>query len=73
MASAASLALPCLRLAVVRGVQLWLPQVLKAILEEGTNNNAVKYMHTREQTYNVIDYHKYERAMDAATSTDNAV
>lgn len=27
-------------------------------------------MHTREQTYAVIDYHKYEKAMDAALAAE---
>lgn len=43
-------------------------RVLRSILETGGNAKAVDLMHTREQTYSVIDYHKYERAMDAALS-----
>jgi len=39
-------------------------EVFKAILQDGTNKNAEKLMHTRMQTYDVIDYMSYEKAMD---------
>ena len=38
-----------------------------AILADDGNARAEReLMHTREQTYEVIDYHKYEREMDDA-------
>merc|ERR1712187_216508 len=39
-------------------------EVFKTILQDGTNKNAEKLMHTRMQTYDVIDYMSYEKAMD---------
>jgi len=39
-------------------------QVFKGILSDGTNAGVEKLMHTRMQTYDVIDYMKYEKAMD---------
>lgn len=39
-------------------------EVFKAILQDGTNKEAEKLMHTRMQTYDVIDYMSYEKAMD---------
>eukprot|EP00927_Polykrikos_kofoidii_P058383 TRINITY_DN5286_c0_g1_i2.p1 TRINITY_DN5286_c0_g1~~TRINITY_DN5286_c0_g1_i2.p1 ORF type:complete len:315 (-),score=50.17 TRINITY_DN5286_c0_g1_i2:177-1121(-) len=42
--------------------------VYTAILRDGTNANAEKFMHTRMQTYDVIDYMAYERAMDEGQS-----
>merc|ERR1711966_396253 len=43
----------------------------KAILEDGTNEKAEKLMHTRMQTYDVIDYMSYEKAMDEAMKTSS--
>ena len=37
-----------------------------AILADGGNARAVQLMHTRAQTYRVIDYEAHEAAMDAA-------
>ncbi len=42
--------------------------VYSRILNEGTNAGAVELMHTREQTYSVIDYHKHEAMVDAAAA-----
>jgi len=39
-------------------------ETFKAILQDGTNRNAEKLMHHRMQTYEVIDYLSYEKAMD---------
>jgi len=43
-------------------------EVFKGILADGTNKNVEKNMHHRMQTYEVIDYMAYEKAMDAAAS-----
>jgi len=39
--------------------------VFQGILKEGTNKGVEGLMHTRMQTYDVIDYMAYERALDA--------
>merc|ERR1740121_3540999 len=39
-------------------------ETFKAILRDGTNKEAEKLMHHRMQTYEVIDYMSYEKAMD---------
>lgn len=44
--------------------------VFQAILKDGTNAGAEKLMHTRMQTYDVIDYMAYERALDASQAKD---
>jgi methylisocitrate lyase len=44
--------------------------VYKAILADGTNATAEKLMHTRMQTYDVIDYMAYEKALDASQASD---
>ena len=42
-------------------------EVFVAIREDDGNKRAeAELMHTREQTYEVIDYHAYERALDAS-------
>eukprot|EP00927_Polykrikos_kofoidii_P077365 TRINITY_DN74309_c0_g1_i1.p1 TRINITY_DN74309_c0_g1~~TRINITY_DN74309_c0_g1_i1.p1 ORF type:complete len:306 (+),score=61.72 TRINITY_DN74309_c0_g1_i1:129-1046(+) len=46
--------------------------VFKSILTDGTNKNAEKFMHTRMQTYEVIDYMAYERALDEAQQKGDA-
>ena len=46
-------------------------QVFHAILGNGTNREAVQFMNTREETYQVIDYHCYERQLDAALTTED--
>eukprot|EP00793_Prasinoderma_coloniale_P006938 PRCOL_00001770-RA len=38
------------------------------ILDEGTNAGTLEIMHTREETYAVIDYHKHEAVVDAAAA-----
>lgn len=45
-------------------------EVYKAILADGTNANAEKLMHTRMQTYDVIDYMSYEQALDAVQAKE---
>jgi len=40
--------------------------VYQGILKDGTNANVEGIMHTRMQTYDVIDYMAYEKAMDEA-------
>mmetsp|Transcript_42526 Transcript_42526/g.64310 ORF Transcript_42526/g.64310 Transcript_42526/m.64310 type:complete len:306 (-) Transcript_42526:461-1378(-) len=42
--------------------------VFKGILADGTNKEVEKTMHHRMQTYEVIDYMAYEKAMDAAAA-----
>merc|ERR1712091_164625 len=39
--------------------------VYTTIAETGSQNAAMAALHTREETYEVIDYHKYEREVDA--------
>ena len=39
--------------------------VYATIAETGSQNAAMEALHTREETYEVIDYHKYERQVDA--------
>merc|ERR1712107_419580 len=46
--------------------------VFQAILKDGTNKEAEKLMHTRMQTYEVIDYMAYERALDAAQANESS-
>ena len=41
-------------------------RVFRAILEDGHQRNALGLMHTREDTYKVIDYHAYEQQLDRA-------
>jgi len=43
----------------------------QAILKDGTNKEAEKLMHTRMQTYDVIDYMAYERALDEVQAKEN--
>lgn len=38
--------------------------VYKTIRSEGTQKNIVEHMQTREELYEVIDYHKFEAALD---------
>lgn len=40
-------------------------QVFSAILKDGDNKGAEQFMHTRMQTYEVIDYMSYEQTMDS--------
>ena len=39
--------------------------VYRAIREEGTQRNVVRIMQTREELYQVLSYHDYERKLDA--------
>jgi methylisocitrate lyase len=40
-------------------------EVYRTILERGTQQSAVDSMQTREELYEVLDYHAYERKLDA--------
>jgi len=46
-------------------------QTYKTILNTGCNKGAVPIMNTREETYKVIDYHKYEAMMDSAMNIED--
>ena len=39
--------------------------VYSTIAETGSQTAAMSSLHSREETYAVIDYHKYERQVDA--------
>lgn len=43
-------------------------ETFKVILGTGCNKGAIPLMNTREETYKVIDYHRYERIMDEAAA-----
>ena len=58
-------------LSAFRGMSAAAEKVYQTILETGNNADAVKYMHTRERTYSVIDYHGYEKRVDEAAQVAN--
>ena len=45
--------------------------VYKTIRSEGTQKSALNHMQTREELYQVIDYYKYEAALDKFQSDKN--
>jgi methylisocitrate lyase len=45
--------------------------VYSAIRSEGTQKNAVGLMQTRAELYEYLDYHSYERKLDAIFSKED--
>ena len=43
-------------------------KVYATIADTGSQTAAMRSLHSREETYAVIDYHKYERQVDAYNS-----
>ena len=46
-------------------------QVYETILREGTQRSVVDSMQTREELYGVLDYHAYERKLDALFASES--
>jgi methylisocitrate lyase len=44
--------------------------VYKTIREDGTQKDLISHMQTREELYEVIDYFKYEEALDKFQSNN---
>ena len=55
-------------LSATRAMQKAALQVMKTILEEGTQKTVVSTMQTREELYHYLDYHSYEDTLDALFS-----
>ena len=55
-------------LSAFRAMSLAAEEAYTRILDEGTNAGTLEIMHTREETYAVIDYHTHEAVVDAAAA-----
>ncbi len=47
-------------------------EVYRTILQRGTQESVLHTMQTREELYAVLDYHSYERKLDALFARDGA-
>ncbi len=63
--SAAGVALVLYPLSAFRAMSQAAMMVYHAIREDGTQRNVVRIMQTREELYQVLGYHDYERKLDA--------
>jgi methylisocitrate lyase len=47
-------------------------RVYEAIRKDGSQKNVVEQMQTRDELYDYLDYHAYERKLDALFTRDKA-
>jgi len=57
-------------LSAFRAMSLVATQVYEAILSDGSQAAVISNMHTRQQVYDILDYDKYEKQMDAVLKKD---
>lgn len=51
-------------LSAFRAMSIAAMNVYETILKEGSQQNAIPTMHTRQQVYDILDYDKYEKQMN---------
>lgn len=59
-------------LSAFRAMSLAALRIYETILKDGTQAAAIDSMHTRQQIYEILDYDKFERQMDAILKKDEA-
>jgi methylisocitrate lyase len=58
-------------LSAFRAMSMAAENVYLAIRNDGTQQNALEHMQTREQLYEVLDYYKYEQQIDSKLNEDS--